>query len=229
MKSVVVTVAGTGEGHDLTIEPGTTSQDILNQLGLKGYVLAKDNGRHVLGANENVYVAAQDGEKLIATAEITVAYQRVSPANRPASAGLFKDFWTVVQSMAGKTAEHLPLASSTSGTLRRGSPIVKRGFRPLWEEREWRRNGPEYSGYFRTPYGAYEGRILEYGPDFRKFFIINPPNCLWRHSHRQCFLRKGDNTYEVHFSTQGKTIDDGIIPVENVLIEAHEGRNCSRD
>lgn len=72
MKQVVVIVAGTGQHHDLTIEPGTTSRDVLHQIRLDGYRLAKDNGQFVFGETENIYPQVADGEKLAATAKTDV-------------------------------------------------------------------------------------------------------------------------------------------------------------
>ncbi len=72
MKNVVVIVAGTGQMHDLTIQPGTSARDILTQLGLQGYVLSKDRGQHPFGETENVYPEVDDGEKLYAAAKTDV-------------------------------------------------------------------------------------------------------------------------------------------------------------
>lgn len=74
MKNVVVIVAGSGQHHDLAIEPGTNARDILEQVGLSGYVLSKDAGQHTFGEIENVYVAVDDGEKLYAAAKADVGW-----------------------------------------------------------------------------------------------------------------------------------------------------------
>jgi len=75
MKNVVVIIAGSGQHHDLTIEAGTTARDILQQIGLQGYVLSKDAGQHTFGETENVYAAVDDGEKLHAAAKTDVGRQ----------------------------------------------------------------------------------------------------------------------------------------------------------
>ncbi len=72
MKNIVVIVAGSGQHHDLTIEAGTTARDILQQVGLQGYVLSKDAGQHAFGETENVYAAVDDGEKLHAATKTDV-------------------------------------------------------------------------------------------------------------------------------------------------------------
>lgn len=78
MKRIVVNVAGaTNEYRDLTIEPGTTTNDILKELDLQGYQLSRDGADDILGPDENVYVAVADGTKLIAEAPMTVGEPRI--------------------------------------------------------------------------------------------------------------------------------------------------------
>lgn len=72
MKGIVVVLAGTGQAHDLSIQPGTSARDVLNQLGLQGYVLSKDRGEHPFGESENIYTEVDDGEKLFAAAKTDV-------------------------------------------------------------------------------------------------------------------------------------------------------------
>ncbi len=66
MKNVVVIVAGSGQHHDLSIEAGTTARDILQQIGLQGFVLTKDGDHKSFGEDESVYEAITDGQKLYA-------------------------------------------------------------------------------------------------------------------------------------------------------------------
>jgi len=106
--------------------------------------------------------------------------------------------------------------------VRKSSGAVKRGFDPLWKERDWRKRGNTYKGFFRTPYGSYQGEIVERGQGFLQFFITNPPTCLARHSHFECFFPRKGNRYEVHFSKKAKTPDEGIMAIENILREAHQ-------
>jgi hypothetical protein len=74
MKSLAVKVAGTNqEPLDISIQPGTTAGDILEQLNLQGYLLSKDaSADKFFGATENVYPQVGDGEKLFATAKTEV-------------------------------------------------------------------------------------------------------------------------------------------------------------
>jgi len=75
LKAIVVIAAGSGDHHDLAIEPGTTASDVLEQLGLNGFTLSKDQGQHVFGANENIYTEVDDGEKLYAASKTDVGFR----------------------------------------------------------------------------------------------------------------------------------------------------------
>jgi len=99
---------------------------------------------------------------------------------------------------------------------------VEREFQPVWLEQGWKKKGTTYSGFYRTAFGAYKGKI-ELLYQFRlRFLIWSPPSCLWKHPQATCFLSKGRNLYEVHFSKIAATPDDGIIEIEKILTEAHK-------
>lgn len=73
MKQVVIVIAGSGRSHDVTIEPGTTPEDIFRDLGIgEDFVLSKDNGAHIFGISENIYPEVADGEKLHAASRTDV-------------------------------------------------------------------------------------------------------------------------------------------------------------
>ena len=73
MKNIAIKV-GASEDHpiDVSIEPGTTSSDILdhiketNDVNLTGYGLSKEDGSNQFGNNDNIYPKVEDGEKLYA-------------------------------------------------------------------------------------------------------------------------------------------------------------------
>lgn len=98
---------------------------------------------------------------------------------------------------------------------------VKRNITLLWQERNWKKAGNQYSGYYRTPYGSYQGEIIEESPEFIRYYIFGLPKCLSRHSHYACFIPKGGNKYEVHFNKRAKKVDEGIMAIEKILAEAH--------
>lgn len=73
MKTAVIVIAGSGRSHDVTIEPGTTPEDIFRDLGIgEDFILSKDGGAHVFGNTENIYPDVDDGEKLHAASRTDV-------------------------------------------------------------------------------------------------------------------------------------------------------------
>jgi hypothetical protein len=72
MKRLSVVVAGTGQIRDIEIESGTTAKDILNQLGLRDYLLSKGPNDPFFAASESVYDKVTDGEKVFASTKAEV-------------------------------------------------------------------------------------------------------------------------------------------------------------
>ena len=69
-KDFTVVVAGTGEPKDITVEPGTTAEDVLRTLGLQGYALSKDGSSSTFfQPKENIYPLVEDGAKLWASTD----------------------------------------------------------------------------------------------------------------------------------------------------------------
>lgn len=99
---------------------------------------------------------------------------------------------------------------------------VNRTYLPIWVRRRWRRNGDQFEGFYRTPYGSYPGRIIRRYRATFEFFIYDPPACLWDHSHARCFVHVENDMYRVHFSKRGYCVDDGLTAIERILIDAHE-------
>jgi hypothetical protein len=103
--------------------------------------------------------------------------------------------------------------------------IVKRTILPLWVIRRWKRHENVFEGYYRTPYGSFEGKIVRRHKGSFDYFLTDPPECLWAHPHGRCFIHVAGNTYRVHFQTQGDHVDAGILAIEHTLAEAHETAN----
>ncbi len=112
------------------------------------------------------------------------------------------------------------VTSSRAGTT--GGPIVTRNFSAVWQDKGWQRRGNRYTGYYRTPFGAYEGYIDERYLGNMEFYIKDAPDCLKLHSHRACFWPKGKGLLYVHFSRAARTPDEGIMAIERILTEAHQ-------
>ena len=73
MKNIAIKVGASQDlPIDVSIEPGTTSSDILDHIkenkgiNLTGFGLSKEDGSNQFGDNENIYPKVEDGEKLYA-------------------------------------------------------------------------------------------------------------------------------------------------------------------
>lgn len=61
-------IAGSTRGpQDVTIQPGTTSRDVMTQLGLEGYLLSAKGSNTYYGDDENLYLQVLDGDLIYAT------------------------------------------------------------------------------------------------------------------------------------------------------------------
>jgi hypothetical protein len=82
--------------------------------------------------------------------------------------------------------------------------------------------GDQLVGFYRTPWGSVEGRILHVTGKRPQFYLVNPPPELEKHPHRACFHRTGQNTntYLVHLWPAPENPDAGILAIEKVLGEA---------
>ena len=72
MKRLSVVVAGTGQIRDIQIQPGTSAGDVLNQLGIKDYLLSKGPNEPFFAAAESIYDKVNDGEKIFASTKAEV-------------------------------------------------------------------------------------------------------------------------------------------------------------
>jgi hypothetical protein len=72
MKRASVVVAGTGQIRDIQIEPGTSVGDVLQQLGLREYLLSKGPNEPFLANADTLYDKVNDGEKVFASTKATV-------------------------------------------------------------------------------------------------------------------------------------------------------------
>lgn len=91
---------------------------------------------------------------------------------------------------------------------------------PLHIRRGWKQNKNVYTGFYRTKYGAWEGRIERRG-DLFKVYIFNPPvKQLKYHSRWVCFHHKGGKKYQIDLAINPKDKDVGAIIyfVENIII-----------
>ena len=72
MKRLSIVVAGTGQIKDIQIEPGTAVRDVLQQLGLRDYLLSKGPNEPFLANADTLYDKVNDGEKVFASTKAEV-------------------------------------------------------------------------------------------------------------------------------------------------------------
>jgi|GEM_PF-3756975 len=97
---------------------------------------------------------------------------------------------------------------------------VTRQPKSVLQTRGWRRKGNTWYGYYRTPAAAYRGQIVRRFGNWHHFYIWDPPAGLSNHPKRPCFVKvKDDGMIAVHFAKKGKTIDDGILEIERIMID----------
>ena len=73
MKSVALTVPGTGRIVDLTVQPGTTAGDVLRSAKLpQEYWLSAEGNGSFFGQEEDIYPQIQDGQKVFAMTPVEV-------------------------------------------------------------------------------------------------------------------------------------------------------------
>ena len=95
----------------------------------------------------------------------------------------------------------------------------------LFVQRRWVQNGNTYTGYYRTPYGAWKGEIIRRGQKF-KVFVIDPPILqLKQHPEKsQCIHIVNRRKAEVDLHKQPKDNDIGaiILYVETLIVESFQ-------
>jgi len=98
---------------------------------------------------------------------------------------------------------------------------VARNTQQLYEERGWRRDGTSLRGYYRTRYGAFEGRIES---AFRNptYFIVRPPRQLLNGPHSACFTEVRKDKFRIHWSRKPADVNAGIRWMEHHIVEALE-------
>ena len=195
------------------ITPGTTSQDICDQIGL-------DSTEYMLGTLANkqfapfdvVYPFVAPGDKLYMTPRAKAGAP--APAPRP---GRDVSPWTRLQTYVSGRLQN----------ARASSPIlIKPNVRPVWQQRGWKEVAPGiFIGYYATPFGSRKGRV-EFSPDgvFWRLLIwdIPPEFQLSGHPHAVCVTKVDGNVFEIHQNVPPTSIDSAIFSTEILLHEAHD-------
>ena len=87
-----------------------------------------------------------------------------------------------------------------------GDQVVRLEQQPRWRQRDWRRQGTRYSGWFVSNKGSYQG-VIEKRGDIFKVFIRNPPPSAFRHWHSDCLQAQGKGWYQLHLAKQPRDKD----------------------
>lgn len=215
MKKICVSVVGSGQLHEITIQPGTTAGDILRDLNLADYLLSKSPSAEFFAATESVYDKISDGEKVFASTKATVGtsffdalldlVRSVAPGNDAGS-----------NKLAQTATATRPIALSTPARQRHLQP-VRRSLLPYWQEAGWAKTGNVYQGTFQTRFGAFQGWIEERSPYDIKFYVLNPPPQVLNSQHGPCFQPRGNNWYDVHMAVRPRDVGSGICEIERLI------------
>ena len=205
MKKICVSVVGSGQLHEVNIEPGTTAGDILRGLNLSDYLLSRSPSADFFANAESVYDKIPEGQKLFASTKATVGGEIFDV--------LVNSF---AQHFGGRPAARAVTISSGSARITHSTPIRRLPL-PYWQEAGWSKNGNIYQGNYQTRYGAYQGWIEERSPRQISFFILEPPQEVLRSSHGACFQPRNDRWFNVHMSTPPKDVSSGIVAVERLV------------
>lgn len=223
MKTAAVIISGAPSGdnlRELELQAGTSAGDVLRALNLNGYLLSKEGSAQAFAAEEDIYGALADGDKLRATpvAEVGGFWESVlrffseAPATgKPA----------VKQRPAGNGVHVRSSCGQHAGVSGRVS--VERDRRSLWELRGWKRSGQRLLGAYRTPRGSYVGEVALVGNHHPQFYIVNPPAGLLKGVHGACFRARGNGKFFVHFGLSNPDVDAGIVAIEKLIAGALSG------
>ncbi len=88
--------------------------------------------------------------------------------------------------------------------------------RAFWEKLGWERTGDTYQGYYRTPFGSFQGYIVQQGKVFC-VYIFNPPAEAKKHPKWSCFVHTGNGWFWVNQKRFAKDVDGAIMAVQRII------------
>jgi len=207
MKKICVSVVGSGQLHEINIEPGTTAGDILRGLNIADYLLSRNPSADFFAHAESVYDKVSEGQKLFASTKATVGGE------------LFEFLVdSFVQHFTAKPASQPATVFAGSSRIAHTNPIRRHPL-PYWQEAGWSRKGTVYQGNYQTRYGAYQGWIEERSPYQRSFYIFDPPQTVLSSSHGVCFQARDNRWFNIHMSRVPKDVSSGIVAIERLIVE----------
>lgn len=211
MKKACVSVVGSGQLHEITIQPGTTAGDILHNLNLPDYMLSRNPSADFFADSESVYEKVADGQKLFASTKAIVGSNLLAR---------LRD--TVVKYLP---IIDVPALTSHRRVLTRTihpTPIRRRQV-PYWIESGWSKTGNAYRGNYQTHYGAFQGFIEERSGHQINSYILEPPKQVLNSSHGPCFQPRGDGWFHVHMSHRPSDVSSAIVAIERLIGESLKG------
>lgn len=248
-KTVSLVTAASGEVKDVSISPGATVREVLNEAGLDGYNLSKKGGGEPLDPSSDLFEAAADGEKFFCTPR-DVSVGDGGSASFSKLTGFIKGVSNLIryrnlydidkqEELERFRIKKVKVINSRSLGAQiqsgRARLMGRRKYKkkeprvvgtdkehPYWKGNGWKRIGKKYKGYYKTDYGKWRGLIEE---DFRysySFYIIDPPKVLFTGPHETCFMPRGNGKYKIHFSHKPVDISSGIVIVEQIIRESFE-------
>ena len=92
----------------------------------------------------------------------------------------------------------------------------------LWRRQGWTQTGNRYDGWYRTRFGAWQGRIERRGDIFKPIIFDPPLDELRLHSRWDCFRRVRGNWWRIHLAINpaGQDVDSVLFNVERILDES---------
>lgn len=110
---------------------------------------------------------------------------------------------------------------SSSQNSRNNTNVVRHKEKPYWKRRGWKKSNGNLTGYYRTKYGSFKGKIKDYRTK-PEVLIYNPPKQLNNHAHSNCFFSKGGGKFKVHFKQKIDKPSIAIQSVEKILRESFQ-------
>lgn len=101
--------------------------------------------------------------------------------------------------------------------------LVKTDNTPLYLKRGWKRTENEYYGWYRTKYGAWQGKIKRRGDIFSVRIYDPPMEKIRNHSRWPCFHQENGKWWRIHLAVNpiDGDVSSVILHVESVINESY--------
>ena len=232
MKNIIIADAASGSHTQVTIHPGTTAGDVLQQSGFSlEFALSRNREGESIPMDENLYESVPDGAKVWASTLVDFGTERSPLWDFKAPLVPVLNIEELLERFNPPTRWPLEPARRPPSAIRITRHIeVKPSQLPYWQEKGWTRfkrgTTAVYEGYFRSPRHKVKGKIEE-GFFACKIWVLNPPqHTLQRHPTWGCFRPRGNDWWEIHHHGC-PNVSSAIFQVERTLNEA-EGTDYAR-